>query len=142
MHSGHRESSSVAPLVLPLLRPCQCLSCRIRQINAVCPTDDFAGISSRAASSMVLSVHCLPLMLSPSLSARCWLCLCLCILIMSPFKAVGFPFFSPQYHSPGISSPLIINCRETVRTSGRIPPSAISSRSPSGSLSARLLAHS
>ena len=75
-------------------------------MNAVCPTDAFVGISCRAASSMVLSVQCLPLMLFLSLSERCWLCLCLCKLVMSPFKAVGCPFLLPQYN------PFMIVCDE------------------------------
>ena len=142
MHSGHRVLSSVAPLVLPLLHPCKCLSNRIRHLNAVCPFDVFVGIGNRAASSMVLSLYRLPLMLSHSLSARCWLGLSLCKLVINPFKAIGCLSLSSQYHFRGMSNPLMMACEVTVTTSRRIPPSAMSSRSPSASLSARKSPHS
>ena len=137
MHSRHRVSSSVAHLDLSLLRPCQCLLCSVREMHTVYPTVDLVDMSRRAASSMAQSVLCLPLMLSPSRSTRCFSCLCLCNLVIRLFRTVGCPVLSPQYSSPGISCPVMIDCEETVRVFGRIPPAAISSRSPSVILSAR-----
>ena len=57
---------------------------------------------------------------------------------MRPVKTVGRPVMTPQYHCPGINNDLMIDCEETLRTSGRISNAAISSRSHSKSLSARL----